>query len=366
MPTFGHMFYGLAILIPILYFTKNENGQFNYKLAFIFLANNIFGPDAVALFFIIPAHNILGFLVLAIPLSLVFTYASRFSLKESGKKFFPLKFVDEGIREVKWKNAYCATAAGGISHFLIDQFGHLEQAMHLAPGIDITYDQMLAWGTYPYHTFTPFTLIGYIIIVTTIILSLYYFRKGSKQTFIYLLISTGVVVLLMLFVTADIFDGELEFFVIVFAGLYILIPLSLLMYAARDIKDNPNTTPDVPKIKRTKLLYIVSIITMLIALFFIAYAYFAITNARTIASMITHTPQSEAELARGVIFFGYVFLVSAVLLLFSSIGLLFKLNFCRYIVISICSYMLIFGFPIAIALFLNEKDIKEIFGKETE
>ena len=365
MPTLGHVFLGLSILIPILYFTKNENGQFNYKLAFIFLANNIFGPDTVALFFVIPTHNILGFLIYAIPLSLVFSYASRFSLKESGKKLFPLKFVDEGIREVKWKNAYCATAAGGISHFFIDQFGHLEMEMHLWQGIDITYEQMLTWGTYAYHTVTPFMIIGDIIIITTIILSLYYFRKGAKQTFIALLIVTGVIVSLMLFVTPNIISGEREFFVIVFVTVYILIPLSLLMYAARDVKVNPNETPDIPKIKRTKLLYIVSIITILLALFFILYAFFAITNSSTIASMIDSQSQSDANLAASIVFIGWFFLVISVILLFGSIGLLFKLNFCRYIVIAICSYMLIFGFPLAIALFLNEKEVKELFGKES-
>ena len=98
------MFFGLCILIPILYYTKNVN-QFSYKIAFIFLVNNIFGPDCVALFFITPFHNILGFLILAIPLSLVFSYSSRFSLVKSDE-MLPLKVVDDEIREVNWKNSY--------------------------------------------------------------------------------------------------------------------------------------------------------------------------------------------------------------------------------------------------------------------
>ena len=111
---------------------------------------------------------------------------------------------------------------------------------------------------------------------------------------------------------------------------------------------------------------ILSIITMLIALFFIAYAYFAITNAKYLASMVGEGRQSEADLAQNIVYVGYVFLVWATILLFGSIGLMFKLNFCRYIVIVICCYLLIFGFPLAIAFFLCEKDIKELFGKETE
>ena len=93
----------------IPFFLDEENNinytkdKFSYKVAFIFLANNIYGPDIVYLFFITPFHSILGFALLAIPLSLVYSYSSRFSIKKS-EGLFPLKFIDEGIREVDWKN----------------------------------------------------------------------------------------------------------------------------------------------------------------------------------------------------------------------------------------------------------------------
>ena len=109
MPTFGHLCYGLCLLIPILYYTKTDENPFNYKVAFIFLANNIYGPDLVALFIVIPTHSILGFLIMAIPLALFYSYFSRFSLKKSVGRF-PLKFVDDGISEVNYKNSYCITA----------------------------------------------------------------------------------------------------------------------------------------------------------------------------------------------------------------------------------------------------------------
>ncbi|MFX0187804.1 MAG: hypothetical protein ACFE8A_08715 [Candidatus Hodarchaeota archaeon] len=366
MPTLGHIFYGLCLLIPILYFTKKEVG-FNYKVAFIFIINNIFGPDIVALFFITPFHSILGFLILAIPLSLVFSYSSRFSLIKSGKKFFPLKFIDEGIREVNWKNAYYITAAGGISHFFIDQFFHWEKEMWIWPGISIHHDQMLAWSGTAYHVVTPLMIIGDIIVVTTLLLSLYFLRKGVKQTFMLLLIASGLLVFLMLIISTSILMGEREYAVIVFAVVYILIPLSLLMYVARDVRDNPNKIPDEPKINRKSLLYIVATITMALALFFILYAFLAISNSKYIASMIGENPtQSTDEIATSVVIIGYFFLIVSVILFISSIGLFFKINICRYIVIVICCYFLIFGFPLAIALFLCEKDVKALFGLESE
>lgn len=366
MPTFGHIFYGLSLLIPILYFTKKEDG-FNYKVAFIFLANNIFGPDIVHLLFIIPTHSIIGFAILAIPLSLVYSYSSRFSLISSEKKFFPLKFVDEGIREVNWKNSYCITVAGGISHFFIDQFYHFEKKMYLWPGISIHHDQMLAWGGAAYHTVTPLIIIGEIIVVATILFSLFYFRKGSKETFIVLVLVTLISIALMIFISTDVYGGEREFGVIVHCVVYVLIPLFLLMYAARDVRDNPNETPEVQKINRKTLLNIVAIISILIALFFIVYSYFAIRYADIIASRFGENPtQSTSEIATSVVIIGYILLVVSIMLLIGSIGLFFKINICRYIVIAICCELLIFGFPVAIAFFLCEKDIKALFGKELE
>lgn len=68
MPTSGHIFYGLCLLIPLMYLMKDN---FNYKVAIIFFINNLWGPDIVNLFFVTPFHSILGFLILAIPYSLV-------------------------------------------------------------------------------------------------------------------------------------------------------------------------------------------------------------------------------------------------------------------------------------------------------
>ncbi len=366
MPTFGHICYGLALLIPILYYTKTDEKPFNYKVAFIFLANNIYGPDLVGLFFIIPTHSILGFLIMALPLAVFYSYFSRFSLKKSDG-ILPLKFVDDGISEVNYKNAYCITAAGGISHFFIDQFYHWEKEMMIWEGISITHDEMLAWGGSAYHYITPLIIIGDIAIISFIVLSLYTFMKGHKESFELLLISTVITVSLMVFVSTSIFWAEREFGAIVHCFVYVLIPLFLLMYAARDVKDNPITTPDVPKINRDTLLKIVAIISILFALFMALYAYFAITYAGYLAELIIEMfGGSVAEMTITVTIIGYIYLTFAIILLIASIGLFFKSNICRYIVIAICMYFLIFAFPFAISLFLCENDVKAMFNKESE
>ncbi|TFG28197.1 MAG: hypothetical protein EU532_05755 [Promethearchaeota archaeon] len=363
MPTFGHVFYGLCLLIPILYFARDK---FNYKVGFIFLANNIFGPDILHLLFIPYFHNILGYAILAIPLSLVFTYSSRFSLVKSDGPF-PLKFVDESIREVNWKNSYLISVAGGISHFFIDQFYHFEKEMHIWYGIDITHDEMLAWGGTAYHVVDPLMIIGSMIVVATILLSMYYLRKGYKETFKWLLFFTILTIVLMLGLSTAVYGGEREFGVMVHCTVYVLIPLFLLMYAARSIMDKPVKTPDIPKIDRKILLNIVAVISTLLGIFFLFYSYYALTYADSLAkSMAEDGGQTANEISRAITIIAYVYGIIAFILLIGSIGLFFKINICRYFVIVASLVSFIFGFPLAIALFLCEKDVKALFGKNSE
>ena len=297
----------------------------------------------------------------------LFSYSSRFSLKKS-EGLFPLKFVDEEIREVNWKNAYYISVAGGISHFFIDQFYHFEKEMWIWPGISIHHDEMLAWGGPLYHVVDPLFLIGEQIVGITILLSIYFFRKGYKETFKALVILIAVSIALMLGISTAVYMGEREFGAMVHCIVYVLIPLFLLMYAARDVKDNQRETPDIPKIKRDTLINIVAIISIFVALFLLAYVYIAITEreylAAYIAEDLTYYKQNPSDIANSIVIIGMIYGTVASILFIGSIGLFFKINFCRYLVIAASLYLFIFGFPLAIALFLCEKDIKVMFGKE--
>jgi len=59
-------------------------------------------------------------------------------------------------------------------------------------------------------------------------------------------------------------------------------------------------------------------------------------------------------------FFGVI----ALIMLIGSVGLFFKIQVFRYLVIVTSLYFILFGFPIAIALFLCEKDVKVMFKRE--
>ncbi|MFX1418939.1 MAG: hypothetical protein ACFE9N_08485 [Promethearchaeota archaeon] len=362
MPTFGHLFYGLCLLIPLMYFMRDK---FSYKVAIIFFINCLWGPDIVNLFFVTPFHSILGFLILAIPYSLVWTYSSRFSLVRS-QKGFPLKFEDSGIREVNWKNAYCLVAAGGFSHFFIDQFFHNALEMNLwdwlSMELKILHEDILNWTWVPEHMLNPLYLVGDALVVVLLILSFYFLRKGYKDTFKMLLIFSGIALLLLLVVSPLVFYGEHEFAVMFETTLYFFLPLMLLMYAARNVQEHRIETPDVPKIKRESALKIVSIVSISFAIFLVLYALIAILMADFVAELYTDTPTTDDMFAISIM--GIYYLIIALTLLIGSIGAIFKVNFCRYMAIAASSYLIVFGFPIAIALFFSEKEIKTMFKRE--
>ncbi len=366
MPSFGHVFYGLCLLIPILYFAREK---FNYKVAFIFLFNQIYGPDFTFLFFDTTFHTILGFAILAIPLALVYSYASRFSLQKS-EKGFRLKFEDGGIREIKWRNAYLLTIAGGISHHFIDYFFHLETTIEFWPSVTITYDQMLGWGGPVYHIYDPLMVIGEIIVVVALLLSLWYFHKGAKETAKVFAIVSGISAGIMLLgafgiggLTA-VYGGERELAVYFFGALYVLLPLMFVMYVARNVLDHPVQTPDQPKIPRERHLKIVASIGVLLGAFFVLYGILAISISDTLAELIESltggTPNPNT--ANTVVFLGYYYASIAVVLLVGSIGLFFRSRICRYLAMAGALYFSILGFPLAIALFLCEKDVKALFA----
>jgi MFS family permease len=236
------------------------------------------------------------------------------------------------------------------------------------PEINITYDQMLSWGGGLYHVFDPLMVIGEIIVVVSILLSLYYFRKGYKETFKAFAIISGIVLVIMLlgvFGIGDlttVFGGERELAVMLFGAIYILFPLFLLMYVARDVEDNPIETPDEAKIERGKLLKIVATLSILLAIFFIIYGTMAIFLADTLTGLIEGLTGSTYERTTvGVIFLGFYYGIIGAVLLVGSIGLFLKNNFCRYLAIGASCYFFILGFPLAIALFLCEEDIKKMF-----
>jgi hypothetical protein len=221
----------------------------------------------------------------------------------------------------------------------------------------ITLDDLFGLSGVPYHVATPLMIVGEVVVIITIILSIYFLRKGYKETAKLFAIYTALSIILMI-VSPLFFGGEREYAVLIAISIYIFLPFILLVYVVRDVQDHPIETKDEPKIDRTKLANIVGIIGILVAVFLILYASLAIFMADIVAGLIGGTPD-----LLGIQIIGIVYGSVALMLLIGSIGLFFKINFFRYLAIISSLYLMIFGFPIAIAFFLCEDRVKELFRK---
>lgn len=354
MPTFTHVFYGLCLVIPILYFARE---RFSYKLAFIFLVNNIYGPDIVFLFYFIDPgfHSMIGFLVIAVLLALIFSYISRFSI-ELGEKPIQFSIKDTHIKEISWKNAYCAVVAGGISHFFIDQFWHWEQEMTLLPNLKLHIDDMLNWSGLAYHTMNPIMVLGELLVVLMLLASPFMFRKGWKESLSVYFIGSIIALILMLAVSTEVFGGERENAGMFSTFIYFFIPLGLLFYAARDINEHPISELKQSKLSYSTRYYLVVGISVILALIMLAYASVAIFMTETIVELVGGESVASAEQLQGLAYYYGAF---ALILFVGSIGLLFKWKIGRYLVMIGASYYIIFGFPIGITGFMLEEDTKQ-------
>ena len=365
MPYIGHLFYGFCILIPILYFTKNDN-SFNYKVAFIFFANCLWGPDIVIMLPFWQIHSLIGFALFAIPLSLFYSYFSRFSLIKSEKKFFPLKFEDDGIRVVNWKNAYLITVAGGFSHLLIDTLFYLPITMSLWPGVGITQTELITFWGMDAMEVNEFYTIGSAILVSIILLSLFCFKKGYKETSQLFLIAIGLTGGIVIFSQAFI-GSRKELGVLLFCVIYFLIPLFFLLYAAREVQDNPIESSSEQEPNKKPRFNFVVLLSILMALYLVLYAFIVITTAESIAAQYFGMFGGNiTEMRKSIVIIGYINLILSLALLIGLIGLFFKSNICRYVVIAISCYYFTIVFPLAIALFLCQKDVKVLFRKKNQ
>ena len=353
MPGVGHLIYGFCIIIPILIFAKD---RFNFKIGVVFIATNWLGPDSSAPYFFIPFdfHSLLGYAIWAIPLALFYSYLSRYSIQRAGKF---IKLVDDGKRDLTWKNAYLVSIAGGVSHTLIDALFHFGNKYSIAPGWGLTHEQILEWGALNYHQPSGLTLIGYVIMLSIILLSLYILHKEMKDILIFFAVAIALVFITVLSLDSTVFGGELEMSTIFVSVIFIFFPLSLLFYVAKDVYENPTTIPETSKFDKELTLKIITGISLVLFSVFLFLGIFALIDPSFILDEIDLGGETVLLLA-------ILIIVLSSLGLAGGIGLFFKNSISRYIVLAISHVLLVFVFPYAIVLFLCDKEISEMFNSE--
>ncbi|HUX98345.1 MAG TPA: hypothetical protein VMV49_02210 [Candidatus Deferrimicrobium sp.] len=352
MPGIAHLLFGLMLVVPIILIAKD---RFHYKVAAIFVLNNWNGPDSYWPYSYIPfpVDTLLGYMIWAIPLALFFSYFSRFSIAKTDRF---VKFVDDGKRDITWLNAYILCLAGGICHFLIDGLFHGGPPYNFSlwEGVSFSLGDVNSWGTFSYGLSEALIVVGFVAMIITSLLIIYYLKKEIKHILLFLGITIGLVFLSLYSLGWEVF-GEREISVLIFMGFFIFLPLIMLGFVADDVYKKP-TKLSPPLINKALALKIVALITFVIAFIFVLFGLSGIIAPDIPREIIGGGLSDEILIVLGII----VMIISG-LGVFGAIGLFFRNNLCRYLVIFVSILLWFFVYPIAIALFLCRNDVKEMF-----
>ena len=365
MPGVGHLLFGLGVLLPMLYLGRDRKA-FHYKVALIYFMNNYIGPDGTHVIGDLVGfdlHALFGFAFYAIPLSLFYSYLSRFSMHK-GKSRFSLEIIDVEIREVSWKNAYLLTIAGGISHNMIDFLFHPGfKTDILSPlGYNFTLNDMLAWGWGPSNDsqWTPMAILATLVIIFLIIGGWHFLERGFNDTFKLFLVGCGINSILMIVLGMASQGGEREWGAMFFVSFYIMLPFMFLAIGMKDTIDHPRTGKCIPRVSRKVLFNLVMIVILaLFGIIFISGLLVVTTNflVDTFSNVLgsAGTLQVMGWLFMGITAFGIIM----------TIGVLVRSDASRRIFIIISTILLLFGtIPYAIALLLSENEIKQQFVRK--
>ena len=358
MPGIAHLVFGLFIVIPIFFIARD---RFSYKVALIFVLNNWIGPDSYWAWRFIPinAESIYGYLIWIIPLALFYSYLTRFSLQKS--KHF-LKLVDDGKREVSWRHSYLLCLGGGILHNHIDAFYHQGgHGVEILPNFTIGFDEFLKWGVSPIEISSGLIVIGFVLMIAVSILSMYFLNKDVKDMFIFLFAVIGVTFLLHFTLGGEYSGNELETVAIGYNFFYLFIPLMLLAYVSNYVHKNPREERETPLLNRELGLKLIAIIVIIIAGTVFYLGIDTLIGVQFITILIGGGIDSTVLSVIAILIIG-----ASSLGLIGAIGLFFKNNYCRYLVIFVSILLFFFVYPFAIALFLCDKDIKVLFERKSE
>lgn len=358
MPTgLGHFIIGLAILIPIIYYT---DGKFNNKVAAIFLINNWIGPDAGQAYkFLedltgIDFHWYLPFLILALPMALFFSYFSRFSLKKT-ERFFSI--IDDGRREVNWKNAYLLCVSGGALHTIADAiFRHrtydstIKIFNHfIEPELGELYF-IASYGT----EVGILQAVPFIVMLLVIFFAVYILDHDWKQVLLIYAIIGAFTISFALIFGDKVIGEEYDVALTILSTAFILVPLLLLFYVEKDVNTNPTPMIEEPRIRAELGLKIIILISLTIG---------SILSVLGILVIVSPSLLDFLDISGALISLLSILVLSVgLIMIIGAFGLLFRINFARYLLMVVTSILFIFIFPLFIFYFLCQDNVKSLFS----
>ena len=355
MPEIGHFIIAFSIIIPILYFSGDK---FNYKVAAIFLLANWIGPDSAQPFGFLPIdfHYMIPYLIWAVPLALFYSYFSRFSVKRS-ERFF--KFVDDGKRDITWRNAYLLLISGGLIHTVSDAlFRNNLKIKFLEDIFQPTLHDVHRFGFLVDLDIPVLQMVSYAILIALTLLAVFIMDRSFKDILIFFFTLIGVTILIVFCFGERVVGGEFDVGVSFMSIIFIFIPLMLLFHVAKDVNEHPTPTPKEPRVDPKLGLKIIGIFSGFVALFYLIIGVLSILAPTIVQELIYFSKETFFVL-------GFIFLILGCIAIFGTIGLFFKLSICRYIVMYLCIFMTLFVYPLIIVLYLCQNNVKALFNKKS-
>jgi len=359
MPEAGHFIIALSIIIPVFYLTE---GKFNKKVAVLFVLSNWIGPDHGQIFSNLfnlkqitglNFHWFIPFLLWAIPLAYCYSYISRFSVKRT-ERFFTI--ADDGKRDVNWKNAYLVCISGGLLHTIADAYfrhnvydstikildgviepkiGELHQISSLGIDIGVTH-----------------VIFTYFIAIFVVFSLLYLLDKDFKKIFSFFIVYIAIVFM----ITVGFLSEEYDAAVIILSVTFIVIPLMLLFYVDKNVRNNPTHINTSPRFKVETGLKIVILLSLLFSAVLLVGGLVLAINPSLLDSL---------EIGEGfIVILGLLLIIVGSLLLSGVIGLLLRKNFGRIVIIVSMGALLLLIYPLFILGYLSQDDVKSLFKKE--
>ncbi len=357
MPGLAHLVVGMFVVIPLMYMARE---RLHYKVALIFALNFWNGPDSFHGWSFLPlieGHELFGYLIWAVPLALYYSYLSRFGVQKT-ERFF--KIVDDGKRDVSWRNSYLLCLGGGLFHEHVDNFFHMgTHDIEITPWQSVPFDTFLQWGV-PKTVISPdLIIIGFVVMIVVSLLMIYFLSKNVKQQLIFCLAVAGMTILFYFTIGTLYTGGELETQAIWYNFFYLFVPLACLAYVARDVFEHPTEFRSKPfPLSKEAILKMCAAFVIVFGVIFLTLSLIVLTVGLDLVGDF-FTPA-------GLVFVAVFVLIISMLGIVSGIGLFLKNDYCRHLAIFFCILLYFFAFPFAISLFLCEKEVKKMFTRTSE
>jgi len=296
------------------------------------------------------------YLIWALPLALFYSYFSRFSVKRS-ENF--VKFVDDGKRDVSWRNAYLLLVSGGLIHTAADAiFRNNLKFKFLEYIFEPKLPEIHRYGFIVDLDIPVLLMIGYAILITVSLLAVFIVDRKFKDILIFFFTLIGITVLIVFSLGERVVGGEFDVGVSFMTIIFIFIPLMLLFYVAKDVNEHPIPMLERPRIKPELGLKIVAGFSGIVTLFFLLIGTLGIIAPNIVQQLI--------DLGEGALYvIGIIFIALGVVGLLGTIGLFLKLKISRYIIMYMCIFMTLFVYPLTIVLYLSQDNVKALFDKSS-